>query len=80
MTSSCMTSSLHPFHWSSAEENVDGDTKFVILTSFEGRPPLALVGDTICYCNRPGMTIKLRSTQTGHAEQGELQVGVLGVY
>ncbi|XP_043211326.1 myosin heavy chain kinase B-like isoform X1 [Amphibalanus amphitrite] len=55
------------------QENVDGDTKFVILTSFEGRPPLALVGNTICYCNRPGMTIKLRSTEKGHAEQGELQ-------
>lgn len=57
------------------QENLDGDTKFMILTSFEGRPPLALVGDALCYCNRPGMTIKLRSKAKGHAELGELQVG-----
>ncbi|XP_037083796.1 zinc finger CCCH domain-containing protein 62-like [Pollicipes pollicipes] len=54
-------------------ETSAGDTKFVILTSFEGRPPLMLVGNTLCFCDRPGMVIKLKANEKGQPDLGQLE-------
>jgi len=55
------------------ESSNEGETKFVVMSSFEGRPPLALAGDTLCHCDRPGTVIHLRANEAGDTDLGKLE-------
>ncbi|XP_037084156.1 F-box/WD repeat-containing protein 11-like [Pollicipes pollicipes] len=55
------------------EMDVAGETKFVILDTFEGRGPLCIANDKILYCSREGTKILVKENRSGHKDVAQLE-------
>ncbi|KAF0304153.1 Myosin heavy chain kinase B [Amphibalanus amphitrite] len=48
------------------EMSVPGETKFIILDTFEGRGPMCIAGEHIIYTNREGTVLLVKENKPGH--------------
>lgn len=46
--------------------SVPGETKFIILDTFEGRGPMCIADDKIVYTNREGTVLLVKENKSGH--------------
>ena len=54
--------------------SVPGETKFIILDTFEGRGPMCIAGENIIYTNREGITSLVKENKSGHKHVGNMTV------
>ena len=51
-----------------------GETKFIILDTFEGRGPMCIAGENLVYTNREGTVLLVKENKPGHKHVNNMTV------